>query len=105
MESMLGEAVNRLRNEHPEWARLYIENCIFFPQLGFLTVVPLDPRTGKGLYEGEGVDGDVWHMSFASEEMVYYKNKRMVDMDGHFGDMHSMICGTCYSRTLHALLI
>lgn len=39
MESMLSEARTQLSNNLPEWARQYISNCIFFPQLGFLTVI------------------------------------------------------------------
>ena len=90
----LSEIATQLSNELPEWAKKYIENCIFFPQLGFLTVVPLDPQTGKGMYEGEGMDDDVWEKRFYSEEMVYYKNKRMKETDAYFGDMYGMICGT-----------
>ena len=94
---LLSEIATQLSNELPEWARKYIENCIFFPQLGFLTVVPLDPETGKGKYEGEGTDDDVWEKRFCTTEMGYYKNRRMRETDEYFGDMYGMICGMyCY---------
>jgi DNA mismatch repair protein MSH5 len=93
MEGLLGEVATKLSLDLPEWARQYIENCIFFPQLGFLTVVTLDPETGRGKYEGEGIENDAWERRFSSNEMGYYKNKRMLEMDEHFGDMYGMICG------------
>ncbi|KAI9735089.1 MAG: MutS protein msh5 [Claussenomyces sp. TS43310] len=92
MSSFLTKVVNRLSTEVPEWAQRYIENCIFYPQLGFLTVVPIDIETGKGMYEGEGMDGDIWERMFSSDSKGYYKNVRMKEMDDHFGDMYGMIC-------------
>lgn len=93
MEDLLTKVAARMAAELPEWARQYIENCIFFPQLGFLTVVPLDAKTGKSLYEGEGADNDVWERMFCSEDMAYFKNARMKEMDDLFGDLYGMICG------------
>ncbi|OTB16046.1 hypothetical protein K445DRAFT_351925 [Daldinia sp. EC12] len=87
MEHLLTNVIAKLRNELPEWARKYIQNCIFFPQLGFLTVVSLNPETGKGDYNGEGV-GDVWERMFVAEGCVYYKNRQMKEMDEHFGDAY-----------------
>ena len=92
MDSLLTTVATQLSNELPEWASHFVENCIFFPQIGFLTVVPLDPETGKGMYEGEGIEDDVWERSFASNDMGYYKNRRMKEMDDYFGDMYGMIC-------------
>lgn len=96
MDSLLTQVATQLTNELPEWACQYIENCIFFPQLGFLTVVPLDPQTNKGRYEGEGMDNDIWEKMFVSNDMGYYKNRRMKEMDETFGDMYGMICGELY---------
>jgi DNA mismatch repair protein MSH5 len=45
------------------------------------------------MYEGEGIEDDVWERSFASNDMGYYKNRRMKEMDDYFGDMYGMICG------------
>lgn len=93
MDDLLSQVARRLSQELPEWAAQYIENCIFFPQLGFLTVVSLDPTTGTGRYEGEGVDNDIWEKKFVSNDMGYYKNKFMREMDEFFGDLYGMISG------------
>ncbi|XXG99069.1 hypothetical protein Hte_005403 [Hypoxylon texense] len=90
MEHFLTNVIARLRNELPEWARNYVQNCIFFPQLGFLTVVSVNPETGKGNYDGEGLN-DVWERMFAADGCVYYKNRQMKEMDEHFGDAYCMI--------------
>ncbi|KAI0140145.1 muts domain V-domain-containing protein [Hypoxylon sp. NC0597] len=90
MEHFLTNVIAKLRGELPEWARKYVQNCIFFPQLGFLTVVSLNPETGKGNYDGEGLN-DVWERMFAAEGCVYYKNRQMKEMDEHFGDAYCMI--------------
>lgn len=93
MDTLLTQIATTISNDVPEWAAQYIENCIFFPQLGFLTVVPLDPETGKGKYEGEGIENDVWEKMFVSSDMGYYKNNRVKELDAYFGDMYGMICG------------
>lgn len=93
LEDFLSQVAAKLVAELPEWAAQYVQNCIFFPQLGFLTVVTLDPKTGKGNYEGQGLDDDVWNLMFCTEDMGYYKNRQMKDIDNHFGDMYGMICG------------
>ncbi len=93
MDDLLTEVARRFEDDLPEWARQYISNCIFYPQLGFLTVVPLDPQTGAGMYEGEGMSEDAWSKMFSTENMCYYKNRRMREMDEFFGDLYGMICG------------
>ncbi|KAI9051038.1 hypothetical protein LZ554_005146 [Drepanopeziza brunnea f. sp. 'monogermtubi'] len=92
MDTFLTRVATQLSSDIPEWASQYVSNCIFFPQLGFLTVVPLDLETGKGKYEGEGIENDAWEKMFTSNDMGYYKNKRMKEMDDYFGDMYGMIC-------------
>jgi DNA mismatch repair protein MSH5 len=95
LEDFLSQVATKLVSELPEWAAQYVQNCIFFPQLGFLTVVTLDPETGRGNYEGQGLNGDVWDRMFCTEDMGYYKNRQMKEIDNHFGDMYGMICGKC----------
>ncbi|KFY84055.1 hypothetical protein V500_09653 [Pseudogymnoascus sp. VKM F-4518 (FW-2643)] len=92
LEDFLSQVAAKLVSELPEWAAQYVQNCIFFPQLGFLTVVTLDPETGSGNYEGQGLDDDAWNLMFCSEDMGYYKNRQMKEIDHHFGDMYGMIC-------------
>ncbi|OTB01522.1 hypothetical protein M426DRAFT_63971 [Hypoxylon sp. CI-4A] len=90
MDHFLTTVIAKLRGEVPEWARQYVQNCIFFPQLGFLTVVSLDPETGRSNYDGEG-SHDTWERMFTADGCVYYKNQQMKQMDEHFGDAYCMI--------------
>jgi DNA mismatch repair protein MSH5 len=92
MEDFLTDVNEKLRRDLPEWARRYIQNCVFLPQLGFLTLVSLNPETGRGDYEGEGLD-DIWERMFATETSIYCKNRRMKEMDEEFGDAYCMIIG------------
>ncbi len=104
MDRLLTQVATQLSSDLPEWAAQYVENCIFFPQLGFLTVVPLDQATGKGMYEGEGREEDLWEKMFVSNDMGYYKNRRMKEMDVYFGDMYGMICGESETRVVYELI-
>lgn len=99
MGSFLTEVVNRVNQTLPEWACQYIRSCIFLPQLGFLMVVELDPRTGHGKYEGEGTGSDQWEMLFAAEGAVCYKNGFMRELDDQYGDMYCEIGGE-YKHTV-----
>lgn len=93
LESFLNEVAAHLITEIPEWAQQYVKNCIFYPQIGFLTVVSLDPETGRGSYEGEGLVDDLWERMFVTDGDIYYKNRRMKELDGHYGDLYCMIVG------------
>lgn len=106
MEHFLARVIAKLRSTIPEWARKYLQNCIFFPQLGFLTVVSINPQTGKGDYDGEGLN-DTWNCMFVADGSAYYKNQQMKEMDEEFGDSYCMIIGTCsfYQIVLITMLI
>lgn len=101
MEHFLTEVNDKLRRDLPEWARQYVQNCVFIPQLGFLTIVSLNPQTGKGNYEGEGLD-DVWDQMFTNGESVYCKNRRMKEMDEQCGDAYCMIIGKRFPQGLES---
>lgn len=62
---------------------------LYFPQIGFLLTVPLDPNTNQAVYEG-GFD-DPWESMFSTEGQAYFKNAEMREMDEHFGDLYGMI--------------
>lgn len=96
MEHFLTGVVTKLREQIPEWARGYVQNCSFIPQLGFLTVVSLNLDTGEGNYGGEGLQ-EPWERMFVAEDNVYYKNRQMKEMDEQFGDSYCMIIG----KTVH----
>lgn len=93
LEHFLNEVAAHMIQEIPEWARQYVKNCIFYPQIGFLTVVSFNPETGRGNYEGEGMVDDVWERMFLTEDDIYYKNRRMKELDGQYGDLYCMIIG------------
>jgi DNA mismatch repair protein MSH5 len=93
MEHFLATVIAKLRSDIPEWARKYVQSCIFFPQLGFLTGVSTNPNTGKGNYDGEGLH-DTWECMFVADGCAYYKNQQMKEMDEEFGDAYCIIIGT-----------
>ncbi|KAL8810476.1 MAG: hypothetical protein Q9200_002548 [Gallowayella weberi] len=66
-------------------------NVIFFPQIGFLISIPIDPETGRGNYEGPIDDGG-WDRIFSTRSRVYYKDYRMRELDETLGDMYAVIC-------------
>ena len=91
----------------PEWAAKYIDGCTFWPQLGFLTTVPIDPVSGESLYEGQGLKECPWQQQFIANDMVYYKNQRMIELDHCKGDMYGRILGefTCSGRQERKLMV
>ncbi|KAG7126098.1 MutS protein 5 like [Verticillium longisporum] len=91
MEDLLSQVVSDLSNELPEWARNIVTSCIFWPQLGFLTMVPLCPDSEEPMYDGQGLDCDNWQIMFSAERKAYYKNHRMRELDAHLGDMYGGI--------------
>jgi DNA mismatch repair protein MSH5 len=93
LEHFLSRVTSELIRKIPEWATEYIKFCAFFPQVGFLTAVCLNADTGKGLYDGEGLVGDVWEKMFVNEGLIYYKNRMMRDLDEQIGDLYCMIVG------------
>ncbi|KAL8701409.1 MAG: hypothetical protein Q9201_004923 [Fulgogasparrea decipioides] len=65
-------------------------NVIFFPQIGFLISIPIDPETGRGNYEGDENNGGAWDRIFSTRSRVYYKDFRMRELDETLGDMHPL---------------
>lgn len=104
LEYFLNEVAAQLVMKVPEWARPYVQNCIFYPQIGFLTVVSLDPETGHGNYEGEGFENDTWERMFVTDGRVYYKNRCMRELDTQHGDLYGMIVGTLLYLLLPILI-
>jgi len=92
LEHLLDQVARQLILDMPEWARGYVTHCVFYPQLGFLTVVTLNPTTGRSNYEGEGMEG-AWEQMFTTEGNIYYKNGRMKELDDGVGDLYCMISG------------
>lgn len=68
-------------------------NIIFFPQIGFLISVSLDPNTNPGYYEGGDSSEVRWDRIFSTESRVYYKDIHMRGLDETLGDTYAAICG------------
>ena len=69
-------------------------NVIFFPQIGFLISMPIDPETGRSNFEGGEGGEQPWERIFSTATRVYYKDFRMLELDDTFGDVYARICGT-----------
>lgn len=68
-------------------------NVIFFPQIGFLISISMDPETGQASYEGGEAEEERWERIFSTENRAYYKDQRMRELDNTFGDLYAVICG------------
>ncbi|KAJ3130217.1 MutS protein msh5, partial [Physocladia obscura] len=63
-------------------------NVIYFPQLGYLITVPLQPHmTTQESFIIESLD-----FQFCTSKTVFYKSHQMYEMDETIGDLHSIIC-------------
>ncbi|KAK1757587.1 muts domain V-domain-containing protein [Echria macrotheca] len=75
----------------PHGARRCIEYCTMIPQLGFFVAVTLDPETNQGAYNGENsMDGE-WELRFIADDLAFYKNPMMLELDAEHGDLHTRI--------------
>jgi DNA mismatch repair protein MSH5 len=90
---MLPELREAAVRDAPREAAEYIRHCTVMPELGFLIAVSLNPETGEGVYHGQGHAEGEWMMCFVSEDVVYYKNQLMLDLDSQYGDLPSRIAG------------
>lgn len=83
----LEEAVRR---QAPAQLARHIRYCTFIPQLGFFIAVTFNHDTREGIFNG----GDEnWQIGFIHEDIAYYKNDRMADLDSHYGHLSSEISG------------
>lgn len=64
LESLLNEVAKKLSEGMPCDIRASL-NAIYFPQIGFLVTVPIDPETGIGIYEGRF--DEAWERMFSTE--------------------------------------
>lgn len=92
IEDLLNETSNIVASTVPAHHNLDL-NVIFFPQIGFLISVSLDPNTNRENYEAGDSSGDRWDRIFSTEFRVYYKDIHMRGLDEAFGDTYAAICG------------
>lgn len=64
LEDILNQVANKLSEGMPPDLKAAI-NVIYFPQIGFLVLVPIDPATGVAVYSGNGESP--WEMMFSAE--------------------------------------
>ncbi|KAF1841047.1 uncharacterized protein K460DRAFT_420875 [Cucurbitaria berberidis CBS 394.84] len=88
LEAFLNEVARKLSERMPSDLRATL-NVIYFPQIGFLVTVPVDPETGAAVHDGSF--DNPWERMFSTEEQVYFKNSEMREMDDHFGDVYGII--------------
>jgi DNA mismatch repair protein MSH5 len=64
LDSLLNEVARKLSERMPSDLRATL-NVIYFPQIGFLVTVPVDPATGAAVYDGSF--DNRWERMFATE--------------------------------------
>ncbi|PSN73019.1 hypothetical protein BS50DRAFT_653326 [Corynespora cassiicola Philippines] len=89
LDALLNQVAGKLSENIPQAIELPL-NVVYFPQIGFLTTVPIDPMTDSAIYHGGGLDNP-WERMFSTEDQVYFKNNEMREMDDHFGDLYGII--------------
>lgn len=64
LEDVLNQVASKLSENMPPELKAAL-NVIYFPQIGFLVVVPIDPGTGTAVYNGSF--DNPWEMMFSAE--------------------------------------
>ena len=95
MDHLLNRVSREIASEVPETLQMELR-VIFFPQIGFLISLPLNKEIGRPLYAGEVKGAETWDPVFTSFERQYFKEARMRDLDGTWGDVYASICGEQY---------
>lgn len=88
LEDILNKVAGKLSEGIPPDLQASL-NVIYFPQIGFLVSVPMDPATGAAVYDGSFESP--WEMMFSAEDQVYFKTAEVREMDDHFGDVYGII--------------
>ncbi|KAF2032567.1 hypothetical protein EK21DRAFT_60557 [Setomelanomma holmii] len=88
LDSLLNQVAAKLSEKLPSDLQASL-NVIYFPQIGFLVTVPIDPKTGDAVYSGNF--DSPWEQMFTTEVQVYFKTSEMREMDDHFGDVYGII--------------
>ncbi|KAK0672811.1 putative muts protein 5 [Cercophora samala] len=88
---MLPDIRDSIARGAPKWANKHILHCTVMEQSGFLIGVAIKPDTGVGVYYGHDLLDDEWELVFVAEEVAYYKNSLMHDLDSQYGDLPTYI--------------
>jgi DNA mismatch repair protein MSH5 len=69
LDDLLNEVAAKLSEKMPSDLRASL-NVIYFPQIGFLVTVPIDPETGDAVYAGSF--DNAWEQMFTTECVQIY---------------------------------
>jgi DNA mismatch repair protein MSH5 len=64
LDDLLNQVATKLSEKMPSNLRASL-NVIYFPQIGFLVTVPIDPETGAAIYTGNF--DNIWEQMFTTE--------------------------------------
>jgi DNA mismatch repair protein MSH5 len=67
LDGLLSQVARKLSEKIPATLQESL-NVIYFPQIGFLTTVPVDPSTGGAVFDG-GFDNP-WERMFCTEYVI-----------------------------------
>jgi DNA mismatch repair protein MSH5 len=87
MDELLAQVARDIARTIPAELNCQI-NVIFFPQLGFHIIIPLDETTMQPMWEGD----NTWARMFTTKNMVYFKEETMRQMDSEISDLWADIC-------------
>lgn len=73
LEDILNQVAGKLSEGMPPDLRASL-NVIYFPQIGFLVIVPMDPATGTAVYDGSF--DSPWEMMFSAESVNFISQFR-----------------------------
>lgn len=93
LEPLLTEVAATIGEAYSTSTTKELCRCVFFPQLGFLTVIDkiwLAQRRSLGIHATPHSD---WEQKFVDQARIYYKNGYMKDLDDRFGDLYGIVAG------------
>jgi DNA mismatch repair protein MSH5 len=67
-------------------------NVIYFPQIGYLTTIDAKSEEHVMKY-APNIISECWEFQFRTENVFYYKNQHMVELDDEIGDLYINIVG------------
>ncbi|KAI9802004.1 MAG: hypothetical protein M1825_003060 [Sarcosagium campestre] len=93
LDSLLSHVAERIATEYDIGDEVDL-SVIYFPQIGYLIVLPFNIETGSVDCRATSDPDEIWERMFSTESKVYYKSDEMRDMDEELGDMWGIIVGS-----------
>lgn len=76
LEDILNQVAGKLSDGLPTELKASL-NVIYFPQIGFLVIVPIDPVSGAAVFQGSFESH--WEMMFSAEWVRYLRRRLRTD--------------------------